>query len=86
MQGFQFLVDNSGGFGAVAAEFLEVLGDEYNRSFKLLFALRPPWTPLAVNHRNSVVSSLQESVSLARLSSLTNLFVPVGLQQLASSK
>lgn len=80
------MVDNSGGFAAVAADFLEAVGDEYNRTPKLLFSLRPPWTPPKVSHREAVISALHESVSLARLSSLSNLLVPAGLQQLASSK
>ncbi|KAG0571172.1 hypothetical protein M758_6G207800 [Ceratodon purpureus] len=86
LQGFQFMVDNSGGFAAVAADFLEAVGDEYNRTPKLLFSLRPPWIPPKVSHRDAIVASLHESVSLARLSSLSNLLVPAGLQQLASSK
>lgn len=86
LQGFQFMVDNSGGFAAVAADFLEAVGDEYNRTPHLLFSLRPPWSPPSASHRDAVIASLHESVSLARLSSLTNLLVPVGLQQLASSQ
>jgi hypothetical protein len=80
------MVDNSGGFASVAADFLEAVGDEYNRNPKLLFSLRPPWTPPTGSHRDAVIASLHESVSLARLSSLSNLLVPAGLQQLASSK
>lgn len=80
------MVDNSGGFASVAADFLEAVGDEYNRNPKLLFSLRPPWTPPTGSHRDAVIASLHESVSLARLSSLPNLLVPAGLQQLASSK
>lgn len=80
------MVDNSGGFAAVAADFLEAIGDEYNRSPQLLFSVRPPWTPPAASHRDAVTASLHESVSLARLSSLSNLLIPAGLQQLASSK
>lgn len=80
------MVDNSGGFGAVAGDFLEAVGDEYNRSPQLLFSLRPPWTLPTVGHRDAVIASLHDSVSLARLSSLSNLLIPAGLQQLASSK
>ena len=80
------MVDNSGGFAAVSADFLEAVGDEYNRNPKLLFSLRPPWIPPVNSHRDAVVGSLRESVSLARLSSLSNLLIPTGLQQLASSK
>lgn len=87
MQGFQFLVDKSGGFAAVAADFIEVVEDDYGRNPRLLFALRSPWTaPAVVNHRELVASSLHDAVSLARLSSLANLLVPVGLPSLASSK
>lgn len=80
------MVDSSGGFAGVAADFLEAVGDEYNRNPQLLFSLRPPWTTPAVSHRDAVVASLHESVSLARLSSLSNLLIPAGLQQLASSE
>jgi precorrin-6x reductase len=87
MQGFQFLVDTSGGFAAVASDVLEEVREEYGRSCCLLFSLRPPWTvPAVPNHRASVISGLHDAVSLARLSSLANLFVPLGLQNLASSK
>jgi hypothetical protein len=42
--------------------------------------------PAVPNHQASVISGLHDAVSLARLSSLANLFVPLGLQNLASSK
>ncbi|CAK9871100.1 unnamed protein product [Sphagnum jensenii] len=87
LQGFQFLVDTSGGFAAVASDVLEEVREEYGRSCCLLFSLRPPWTvPAVPNHRASVISGLHDAVSLARLSSLANLFVPLGLQNLASSR
>lgn len=85
IQGFQFMVDDSGGFSAVAADFLENIAAEYSNTPVLLYAVRPPH----LNPRSSkqkVVRDLHDAVSFSRLSPFCKLFVPVGLPFLSGSK
>ncbi|KAF3438908.1 hypothetical protein FNV43_RR17183 [Rhamnella rubrinervis] len=87
MQGFQFFVDDSGGFSAVAADFLESIADEYTKTPVLLYAVRGP-----VSHTNlrsqkqTVFRDIHDAVSFSRLSSFCKLIVPVGLPLLSRSK
>ncbi|KAL5705090.1 hypothetical protein ACHQM5_023435 [Ranunculus cassubicifolius] len=84
VQGIQFIVDDSGGFSSVAADFLENIADDYTNTPVLLYSARGP----AVNPRNqkgSVSRALHDAVSFARLSSYCKLIVPIGLPSLSTS-
>lgn len=87
IQGFQFIVDDSGGFSPLAVDFLESIADEYTNVPVLLYAARGPGSlmdPLSQKHR--VSRKLHDAVSFSRLSSLCKLIVPVGLPSLSRSK
>ncbi|KAL2633362.1 hypothetical protein R1flu_004841 [Riccia fluitans] len=86
IQGFQCFVDDSGGFSAVAADLLEDVGEEYGRTPIFLFTVRPPrkvYDTLA-SKKKKITHALHDSVSLARLSSIAHLTVPLGLSQVAA--
>ncbi|XP_010531227.1 PREDICTED: protein misato homolog 1 isoform X2 [Tarenaya hassleriana] len=51
IQGIQFLVDDSGGFSALAADFLENIADDYTNIPLLLYSVRSP--SLHTNTRSS---------------------------------
>ncbi|CAK9320371.1 unnamed protein product [Citrullus colocynthis] len=87
IQGFQFIVDDSGGFSAIAGDFLESIADEYSNTPVLLFRVqRPSSNMLRENKRQIVSRDLHDAVSFARLSSFCQLCVPVGLPSLSRSK
>ncbi|XP_015890039.1 uncharacterized protein LOC107424699 isoform X1 [Ziziphus jujuba] len=87
IQGFQFVVDDSGGFSAVAADFLENIADEYANTPVLLYAVRSPGSHTNPrSQKQSVSRDLHDSVSFSRLSSFCKLIVPVGLPILSGSK
>ncbi|XP_022133259.1 protein misato homolog 1 isoform X2 [Momordica charantia] len=88
IQGFQFIVDNSGGFSAIAGDFLENVADEYSNTPVLLYSVRSPgsYSMQRENKRQTVSRNLHDAVSFARLSSFCQLFVPVGLPSLSRSK
>lgn len=87
IQGFQFIVDDSGGFSAVAAGFLEDIVDEYRNTPVLLYAVRDPGSLMIHKSRKQSISrNLHDAVSFSRLSSLSKLIVPVGLPSLSRSK
>lgn len=87
VQGFQFMVDDSGGFSAVAAELLENIADEYSNTPVLLYALRAPESYVNLGKRKqTILRSLHDAVSFSRLSSYCNLVVPVGLPSLCTSR
>ncbi|XP_038883560.1 protein misato homolog 1 isoform X2 [Benincasa hispida] len=88
IQGFQFIVDDSGGFSAIAGDFLESVADEYSNTPVLLYSVRSPTSPstLRENKRQIVSRDLHDAVSFARLSSFCQLCVPVGLPSLSRSK
>ncbi|KAG6549008.1 hypothetical protein Mapa_009450 [Marchantia paleacea] len=86
IQGFQCIVDDSGGFSAVAADFLEDVVDEYGRTPISLFTVRAPKRVHESKSTNrQIVRALHDSLSLARLAAVAQLTVPLGLSQLATS-
>ncbi|XP_075476484.1 uncharacterized protein LOC142517877 isoform X1 [Primulina tabacum] len=87
IQGFQFIVDDSGGFSGVAGEFLENIADEYTNVPVLLYCARSPNSYLNAKSQKQIISSkIHDAVSLARLSSFCKLIVPVGLPSLSTSR
>ncbi|GMI84027.1 hypothetical protein like AT4G37190 [Hibiscus trionum] len=87
VQGFQFIVDDSGGFSPLAADFLESVSDEYTNTPVLLYAVRGPSSHMNLSSRKQkVVRDLHDAVSFSRLSSFSKLIVPVGLPFLSGSK
>lgn len=84
IQGIQFIVDDSGGFSSVAAEYLENIADEYTNTPVLLYAARDPHAyAFPVSQKGSIARVLHDAVSFSRLSSLCKLMVPVGLPSLS---
>lgn len=87
IQGIQFIVDDSGGFSGVAAEFLENIADEYTNTPLLLYAVRDPNSYIhATSRKESISRALHDAISFSRLSSYCKLMVPVGLPSLSRSK
>ncbi|XP_031743901.1 protein misato homolog 1 isoform X2 [Cucumis sativus] len=88
IQGFQFIVDDSGGFSAVAGDFLESVADEYSNTPVLLYSVRSPSSSnvLRENKKQIISRDLHDAISFARLSSFCQLYVPVGLPSLNRSK
>ncbi|XP_044499577.1 protein misato homolog 1-like isoform X2 [Mangifera indica] len=86
VQGFQFIVDDSGGFSAVAADFLENIADEYTNTPVLLYAARSPTSYTNLRSRKQTVfRDLHDSVSFSRLVPYCKLIVPVGLPSLSTT-
>ncbi|KAL5999144.1 hypothetical protein ACLOJK_041846 [Asimina triloba] len=86
-QGIQFIVDGSGGFSGVAANFLENVVDEYPTTPVLLYDARGSDSYLnTTNQKKSILRSLHDAVSFAMLSSFSNLMVPIGFSSLNASK
>lgn len=87
IQGFQFVVDDSGGFSAVAAEFLENIVDEYTNIPVLLYAVQGSGSRTNLQSRKpTILEDLHDAISFSRLSSYCKLIVPVGLPSLSKSK
>ncbi|KAL3538241.1 hypothetical protein ACH5RR_001607 [Cinchona calisaya] len=87
IQGIQFVVDDSGGFSGVAAEFLENITDDYTNIPVLLYSVRSPCSPKNIqSQKRTISSSLHDAISFSRLSALCKLIVPVGLSNLSKSK
>ncbi|KAA8535780.1 hypothetical protein F0562_030786 [Nyssa sinensis] len=87
IQGFQFIVDDSGGFSGVAAEFLENIADEYSNIPVLLYNVRDPVSYMKPRSRKQAISrNLHDAISFSRLSSFCKLIVPVGLPSPSRSK
>ncbi|KAH0971385.1 hypothetical protein GBA52_023541 [Prunus armeniaca] len=87
IQGFQFIVDDSGGFSPLAVDVLESIADEYTNAPVLLYAVRGPGSSMDPRSQKQRVSrKLHDAVSFSRLSSLCKLIVPVGLPSLSRSK
>ncbi|XP_021825076.1 protein misato homolog 1 isoform X2 [Prunus avium] len=87
IQGFQFIVDDSGGFSPLAVDVLESIADEYTNVPVLLYAVRGPGSSVDPRSQKQRVSrKLHDAVSFSRLSSLCKLIVPVGLPSLSRSK
>lgn len=86
LQGIQFIVDDSGGFSSVAAEYLENIADEYSNTPVLLYAVRASDSYMnAAGKKKPILRSLHDAVSFSILSSLSKLIVPVGLPSLSRS-
>lgn len=87
IQGFQFIVDDSGGFSAIAADFLESIADEYTNTPVLLYTVRGPGSHMNLTSQKQKLSrSIHDALSFSRLSSFCKLIVPVGLPLLSTSK
>ncbi|KAL9269297.1 misato homolog 1-like protein [Drosera capensis] len=87
IQGIQFIVDDSGGFSSVAADFLEHIADEYENTPVLLYTARSPGSYQGSKSANrSLMRDLHDAVSFSRLSPFCKLVVPVGLPSLATSR
>ncbi|KAI5439207.1 uncharacterized protein LOC127120350 isoform X1 [Lathyrus oleraceus] len=83
VQGFQFVVDDSGGFSSVGAEFLENIVDEYTNTPVLLYAARGSGSRASLQTRKrTILVELHDAISFSRLSSYSKLIVPVGLPSL----
>ncbi|KAK8968850.1 hypothetical protein KSP40_PGU000338 [Platanthera guangdongensis] len=86
IQGIQFIVDDSGGFSAIAASFLEDIADDYSNTPVLLYSAR---SPASYTHgkssKESVSRALHDAVSFSRLSSFCKLMIPLGLPSLSRS-
>ncbi|GAV89054.1 Misat_Myo_SegII domain-containing protein [Cephalotus follicularis] len=86
LQGFQFTVDDSGGFSALAADFLEDIANEYSNTPVLLYSVRGPGSHMNPKSQKQAVSSaLHDAVSFSKLSAFCKLIVPVGLPFLSRS-
>lgn len=86
IQGLQFIVDDSGGFSGLAAEFLENIADDYTNIPVLLYCVRGPGLPVSTrSQRPTISNSLHDAISFARLSAYCKLFVPIGLPSLTKS-
>ncbi|PUZ67665.1 hypothetical protein GQ55_3G453800 [Panicum hallii var. hallii] len=84
IQGIQFIVDDSGGFSSVAAQYLENIADDYTNTPVLLYCVRDPVSHgSSRNQRETVIRSLHDAVSFSKLSSSCNLMVPMGLPSLS---
>ncbi|XP_024030194.1 protein misato homolog 1 [Morus notabilis] len=87
IQGFQFIVDDSGGFSAVAADLLETIADEYGNTPVLLYSVRSPVSFMnPISQKQTVSRDLHDAVSFSKLSSFCKLIVPIGLPSLSTSK
>ncbi|XP_062203659.1 uncharacterized protein LOC133905885 [Phragmites australis] len=84
IQGIQFVVDDSGGFSSVAAQYLESIADDYTNTPVLLYCVRDPVSHVSRrNQHESIIRSLHDAVSFSKLSSFCNLMVPIGLPSLS---
>ncbi|XP_059066071.1 uncharacterized protein LOC131063724 isoform X2 [Cryptomeria japonica] len=87
IQGFQFLVDDSGGFASIAADFVESIADEYAHTPILMHTARDPSSYTSFRDmRSSMTRALHDAISFVKLSSFSSLTVPVGLSSLAKSQ
>lgn len=83
----QYIVDDSGGFSGVAADFLETVADEYTNIPVLLFTVKSPTSDSNLRSQKQTISHLlHDAVSFSRLSSFCKLIVPLGLPSLSRSK
>ncbi|KAF8101584.1 hypothetical protein N665_0204s0078 [Sinapis alba] len=82
IQGINFLVDDSGGFSALAGDFLETMADDYTNIPVLLYSLRSQ----TKSSKKTVSNKLHDAISFSRLSSFCKLFTPIGLPSLSGSK
>ncbi|CAM6127087.1 unnamed protein product [Calypogeia fissa] len=83
MKGFQFLVDDLGGFSCVAADVLDDIVEEYVKTPISLYTVQPPDDVPSFN--GTLTRRLHDAVSLARLAPLATATVPLGLTSIAQS-
>ncbi|KAJ4828377.1 hypothetical protein Tsubulata_017831 [Turnera subulata] len=84
IQGFQFVVDDSGCFSALAADFLEVVADEYSNTPVLLYTVRGSGShTTSISRQQTISRSIYDAVSFSRLSSFCKVIVPIGLPSLS---
>jgi hypothetical protein len=77
-------VDDPGGFSCVAAQYLESIADDHTNTHVLLYCVRDPVSyGSRRNQRESIMRSSHDAVSLSKLSSFSNLMVPIGLPSLS---
>ncbi|KAI3960655.1 hypothetical protein MKX01_003829 [Papaver californicum] len=87
IQGIQFVIDDSGGFSSVAADFLENIADDYTNIPLLLYPARDPRHYIKpMSRKDSISRALHDAVTFSRLSSLCKLIAPIGLPSLSRSK
>ncbi|RYR11038.1 hypothetical protein Ahy_B05g079532 [Arachis hypogaea] len=87
IQGFQFVVDDSRGFSAVAKEFLENIVAKYTNTPILLYAVQGHRACTSLHSKKpTVLEDLHDDVSFSRLLSYSKLIVPLGLPSLSKSK
>ncbi|RZC45220.1 hypothetical protein C5167_038161 [Papaver somniferum] len=87
IQGIQFVVDDSGGFSSVAADFLENIADDYANIPVLLYSARDPRHYMKpMNREDSISRAIHDAVTFSRLSSFCKLIAPIGLPSLSTSK
>ncbi|KAJ8899562.1 hypothetical protein K2173_018536 [Erythroxylum novogranatense] len=87
IQGFQFIVDDSGSLSALAGDFLESIADEYTNTPVLLYNARGPGPYSNLKSRNQIISrNIHDAISFSRLSSFCKLIAPIGLPSLSKSK
>ncbi|CAM8879279.1 unnamed protein product [Rhodiola kirilowii] len=80
IQGIQFLVDDSGCFSGLSADFLEHMADEYSNTPVLLYRVKGNnSTDQSLSLKRVVSRDLHESISFARLSQFCKLIVPLGV-------
>lgn len=86
MQGFQFIVDDSGWLSSVAADFMETITDNFGKIPMVLYSAKDPVSYTTATNQKQIVSrSLHEAISFSRLSSSCKLIVPLGLPSLSTS-
>ncbi|BDA46653.1 Protein misato homolog 1 [Coccomyxa sp. Obi] len=78
LQGFQYFSDDLSGFGHFSYELLQMMQDDYARSPVLLFAPRPSLDETPTQQASaSRQRRLSEAVSMARLSEVSSVYVPL---------
>ncbi|KAL6513297.1 hypothetical protein OROGR_020783 [Orobanche gracilis] len=86
-QGFQFIIDNSGGFSGIAGEFLENIADEYTNIPVLLYSVCSPESMRNPgSHKLAISRKLHDAVSFSKLSAFCKLIVPLGLPSLSAGR
>ncbi|KMZ57141.1 Misato-like protein [Zostera marina] len=87
IQGFRFIVDDSGWVSSVAADFMEIIADNFGKIPILLYSAKDPVSYTNATNKKQIVSrSLHEAISFSRLSLSCKLIVPLGLPSLNTSK
>ncbi|KAF9352442.1 mtDNA inheritance, partitioning of the mitochondrial organelle [Mortierella sp. AD094] len=77
LQGFQVLVDVLDGWGGFATSFLEKLREDYPKSALITYGLSDNQMGKSTTLRERQTSAVNETLSMASLSKLSSLYVPV---------